>query len=427
MSLAKLQKFIQYIKDTNIMAADDIVRAVRQMSMFDRRLGQLSAFRGFIQPDQINVILLEQSRSGGLFGETAVRLKLMTPQQVDLILKLQKDDLFLFAQAAVTQKLTTTEKIIGHIKTFLGSNPELVKEAAQGPTQEKLGLDLQIRTVLKSIEEIAPLPATAAKAIVMLEDSKANLEEVGKVLSLDPGLSSTILRVVNSAFYGMRDRITSVGKAVVVMGIKKLRQIVIAASVMQKFQAVPQAFAQTFWERAVRTGEWSKTMAEAKRMDEVDEMFICGLLHDVGRILMAQYFRSHLTKIDQIMAGGKKMLDAERSVLGGTHADLGGYLFNVWRLPKETVQCAMFHHHDLQLLVNTPNLSEQVFVVHMASSICDIDPNLDALGYGEQLDQLSRRYAGPLKLNTNTLNMDKLAEKVDANYGNLLATFSGKG
>lgn len=425
MSLAKLQRFIQYLRANNVMAQDDVLRAVRQMSAFDRRLGQLGAFRGFIQPDQINTILLEQSRTGGMFGECAGRLNLMTSQQIGLLLKLQKDDLFLFAQAAVTQKLTTTDKIVTQIKTFLGANPDVAKEPEAPPSEEKAGLDRQVRTILKNIEEISPLPASAQRAVVMLDDPEVNLDKVGEVLSLDPGLTSTLLRVVNSAFYGLREKITTVTKALVVLGIKKLRQLVIAAAVMQKFQSVPPAFAQKFWENAVRTGQWTKALGEHRGTGEVDELFICGLLHNIGQLVSMQYFRPMQTKVDELVNAGKKPIDAEKVVLGGTHADIGGYLFNLWQMPKSTIQSTMLHHHDFQLLVNTPNLTESVYVVHMASAICEMDPNLDAFGYSEQLEKIGKIYREPLKLGAN-LNMDKLSERVEANYGQLITMFAGK-
>ncbi|MBI4180037.1 HDOD domain-containing protein [bacterium] len=425
MSLAKLQKFIQYLRGSNVMAQEDILRAVRQMSLFDRRIGQLSAFRGFIQPDQINTVLLDQSRNGGLFGECSVRLNLMNAQQVSLLLKLQKDDLFLFAQAAVTQKLTTTDKIVGHIKSFLGANPEAAREPDAPPSQEKAGLDRQVRTILKNIEEISPLPATAQRAVVMLDDPEVNLDKIGEILSVDPGLTSTLLRVVNSAFYGLRDKITSVTKALIVLGIKKLRQLIIAAAVMQKFQGVPPQFAQKFWENAVRTAQWSKGVAEFKRMPETDELFVCGLLHNIGHLIMMQYFRPQQEQIIKTSGAGRNILDVERSVIGGTHADLGGFLFNLWQMPKETIQCTMLHHHDLNILVNTPNLSEQVYVVHMASDICSLDPNLDAFAYAEQLDRIGQRYVELLKLGAG-FSIDKVSERVDASIGQLMGLFTGR-
>lgn len=425
MSLAKLQRFIQYLRTNNVMSQEDVLRAVRQMSVFDRRIGQLGAFRGFLQPDQINTILLEQTRTGVQFGECAVRINLLTSQQVGMLVRLQKDDLFLFAQASVVQKLTTTERVIGHIKSFLGANPDMAKEAEQEPSQEKVSLDREIRSVLKSIEEVSPLPASAQRAALMLEDPKVSLDKVGEVLSLDPGLTSTLLRVVNSAFYGLRDKITSVTKALVVLGIKKLRQLVVAAAVMQKFQSVPPKFAQAFWENAVRTAQWSKELGEHRKMAEIDELFICGLLHNIGHILSMQYFRAHQNKIDEMVAQGKKLLDAEKSVLGGTHADIGGFLFNLWQMPKPTVQSAMYHHHDFNLVLNMPNLTDEVLIIHMAAAICEIDPNLDAFGYSEKLEAIGKKYRGPLKLGEN-VNMDKLAERVDATYAQMIATFTGR-
>lgn len=424
MSLAKLQGFIQYLRASNIMAQEDILRAIRQMSAFDRRLGHLGAFRGYIQPEQINTILWEQARSGSRFGECAVRLKLMTEQQVVLLLRLQKDDLFLFAQAAVTQKLTTIDKVVAQIKAYLNVNPEMAKEAEAPPSEDRIQLDRQSRSVMRSIEEVSPLPATAHRAVSMLDDPDVHLDAVGETLTMDPGLTTTLLRVVNSAFYGLRDKVTSVSKAVIVLGIKKLRQLVIAAAVMQKFQAIPPQFAQKFWETSVRAAQWSKELAAIRNMAEADELFICGLLHNIGYLVTIQYFRTQQLQIEQLVQAGKRPLDAERAVMGGTHADVGGFLFNLWQMPKETIQCTMFHHHDLQLIQTMPNLHEAVLVIHMAGQICELDPNLDALGYSENLERIAKRYRPLLKL-PESLNMDSLAEKVDSNFGQLLENLGG--
>ncbi len=424
MSLAKLQGFIQYLRASNIMAQEDILRAIRQMSAFDRRLGHLGAFRGYIAPEQINVILLEQARSGTRFGECAVRLKLMTDQQVMLLLKLQKDDLFLFAQASVTQKLTTIDKIIGHIKAYLHANPDMAVEEAAAPTEENIQLARETRSILRNIEEVSPLPATAHRVVSMLDNPDVELERIGDVLSLDPGLTSTMLRVVNSAFYGLREKVASASKAVVVLGMKKLRQLVVAAAVMQKFQGVPAGFAQKFWENSIRTAQWSKEIGVHRGMSEADELFICGLLHNIGYLVIMQYFRPQQAEIDRMIQAGRQPIVAEKTVLGGTHADVGGFLFNLWQMPKETVQSAMFHHHDLQLLVNMPNLSESVIVIHMASAICELDPTLDALAYSETLEKLAGKYRQPLKIGER-INMDEMAERVEANFGQLATMIGG--
>lgn len=424
MSLAKLQRFIQFLRAGNLMASEDILRTVRHMSVFDRRLGHMGAFRGFIQPEQINTILLEQSRTGDRFGDCAVRLKMMTNDQVGILIKLQKDDLFLFAQAAVTQKLTTTERIISSIKSFLTDDPEAAAEAEPPRSDEKIHLDSQVRNIISGIEKIAPLPATAQRAVAMLEDPEVDLDRVGALLALDPGLTATLLRVVNSAFYGMRDKITSVTKALIVLGIKKLRQLVIAAAVMQKFQAIPPALAQRFWEQSMRVAQWCKEMGEYRHMDEVDEIFVCGLLHNIGHLVIVQNFRPQHHLIEEMTIGGRKLVDAEKSLLGGTHADIGGFMFSLWQMPRETIQSTMFHHHDLQLLTHSPNIEDAVFITHMAATIVDLDPNLDAMGYTEALERISQRYIDPLQLPAN-INLDDMASRVDASYKQVLSTFTG--
>jgi len=420
-SLARLNRFVLYARDRRILEQDDLLTAIRQMSAFDRRIGCLAAFRGYFQPEQINTVLLEQSRTGGMFGECATRLNLLTSPQIAALLRIQKDDLFLFTQAVVAKQIMTADKMVVHLKAFLDSQSETSNQDLRAPTEEKRMLDKQVREILRNIEAISPLPATAQRAIAMLDDPRADLDKVGRVVSLDPGLTSTLLRVANSAFYGMRDRVTSMSKAVVVLGTKKMRHLVIAAAIMQKFQSIPPAFTRTFWEASLRAGQWCKEIAVLRGMAEPDDLFICGLLHDIGRLVTMQYFRPIQTRLDELRAAGKPPIEAEKSVMGGTHADIGGFMFNLWQMPRATVQSAMFHHHDLRLVLTSPNMDESVPIVHMASAIIDMDPNLDALAHSDVLESIGRLYAPPLNLGTD-LNMDRLSDRVESNLGNLVGT-----
>lgn len=404
------------------MNQDTVDRAMQQMSVFDRRIGQLGAFRGFIEPDQINAILLDQTRNGGVFGECAVRMNLMSTKHIDHLLKLQNEEVFLFAQAVMALKLTTAEKIADHIKSFITAFPEVAKESAPTVSQEKRELDKHVQEVLKSVDSVSPLPTTVQRVMSMLNDPKVDLDKVGDALSADPGLSSTLLRVANSAMYGLRERVTSVRKAVTVMGIQKLRQMLLSSGVMEKFKSVPADFAQKFWEDALWTAQWSKELAAYRRMEEVDEIFVFGLLRNIGRLLIYQHFRPMLAKIDEQVKAGKTRLDAERAVLGGTHADLAGFLFNLWQMPKKMVESTMMQHHDLQLLLRMPNIPDEVLVVHMAVAIRETDPNLDSIAYQDELARIGNLYRDPLKLGAG-FKMQGLAEKVETNIGQILATF----
>lgn len=414
----KFEKFLEFIRIRQLMDETKLRRSVRQFKAFDRRVGQLATFLGYIQPEQVNSVLLEQSRNGGHFGECAIRLSMMTPQQVNRILSLQKDDLSIFAQAVGIQNAATSVEFTSFLTEFIAANPDATLETPPPQAAPDVELDGYVQKVLSRIEHISPLPGTVERLVSMLDNPEVKLDEIAEVLRLDPGLTSILLRVSNSAFYGLRSKIGSVKKALQILGTDKLRQLVIVAGIMQKFQSVPHDFALKFWENSMRTAEASKEIGKYCRIVELDELFVCGLLHNIGEMVIKQFFPHEWSEIQDILKGGKNPREAERQVLKASHADIGGLLFHIWKLPRNTIQCAMFHHHDLSLLTHTPHITDDAFIVHMASTICGLDSDLDAFSYSKALDVISAQYRHRLKY-PDILDLNNLMAKVDASIAHL--------
>ncbi len=421
MASAKLARFVSYLQERGLIDGNRIRRSYHQFQRFDRRIGQLAAFLGYIRPESINQVLLDQARTGGRFGECAMRLNLLTGEQIDRLLRLQKDDLSLFSQAMIgIQKSASAVEFTSYLTDFMRDNPEDAFAVVQAESADQI--HDSVRSILATIEHISPLPETVDRVIQMLDDPAVNLDEVAQVLKLDAGLTATLLKVANSAFYGLRTRIDSTKKALQVLGTDKLRQLIIVVGIMQKYQSVPSDYIRQFWEQSLRSAEFCKEIGKYCRIAELDELFICGLLHNIGEMVTRQFLPAQWEKIHDSSNGKKNLFETERENLGGTHADLGGFLFHIWGLPRQTVQSAMFHHHDFHLLVNTPNVSDEVFIVHMASTIAALDPNLNAFAYSKMLDVIADfyrsrlNYPAILDLNAVLTRVDAAVERLDQFY-----------
>lgn len=408
----RVDRFVDFIHTRKLIDESNIRRAVSQYKSFDRRFGQLASFLGYIQPEKVNAILHEQAQNGGMFGHCAMRLNLMEPEQVVRIASLQKDDLSIFAQAVGIQNAATSVEFTSVLTEFLRANPDASKEDAASSIDTANNVDEKIRNVLVYLESVSPLPGAVERVLAKLDDPEVNLDDVAQILKLDPGLTAMLLRVVNSAFYGLRSKIGSTKKALQILGTDKLRQLVIAAGIMQKFQALPEEFTYKFWENAMRTAECCKEIGKFCRIAELDELFVCGLLHNIGELVIKQFFVDHGNEIQNLVNEKKSLLEAEKQVLGGTHADIGGFLFHIWKLPRTTIQTTMFHHHDFEQLVHTPNIAEEVFIVHMASTLCGLDAGLGAAEYDKALDVIGKYYQTRLKF-PPILDLGKLMERVD--------------
>ena len=159
----------------------------------------------------------------------------------------------------------------------------------------------------------------------------------------------------------------------VVLGLKKIRQIIMTAGVMQKFQDIPTSLALKIWDHSILTGQWAKEIGLALTFKDTEEMFISGLVHNVGDLVLIQYFRNEYNAIQAHIKSGKTQIEAERLIIGGTHADIGAFVFETWQLSLETIQSAMFHHSPISMLADIKSLSKHAIILHLSVALADLE------------------------------------------------------
>lgn len=211
-----------------------------------------------------------------------------------------------------------------------------------------------VATAIQEISHIATLPEVTLKIIKLVEDPTSTAQDLHKVIAYDPALCSRLLKVVNSAFYGLPGQIGSINRAIVLLGLNAVKNIAIAASLAKLFRGgelSPNFSARDLWKHSIASAAASKMIADEIKLGLPDEAFLSGLIHDIGIIVEMQFDRHKLIDvIDQVQVDGdgapqKSMLDIERSVFGATHQDFGAGLCEKWRFPK-TFALVAGHHHD---------------------------------------------------------------------------------
>lgn len=400
MAYERLQSFIAYLRDNKQMSQKEIVQAVKVMNQLDRRFGQLGLMKGYLTPEAINKITLAQTQLDLKFGEIAVQLGYINEKQAEELLRIQRDELFAFVQATVTAGIMPLPKIVEKVKDYMLGNP---LAAGQKPQAKPSVLSEKIRETLKKIKGVAPLPQVVTKVMRMLDDPTISMEDVAKVIMLDVGLSSTLLRIVNSAFYGLRSRATTVTQTLVVLGSKKIKELVLVAGIMEKFKTIPKKYAEAFWLKSIYRGQWSKQIATLFKVEDLDAMFINGLVLDIGELMIIDQCPEEYNQIREKVTAGMPQSQAEREVLGGTHADISAFLFGFWKFPAQTIQCGMLHHHTVIDLMKVKNLTNEVYITNLAAAISDIDQSLDAYEYTERIGKLCADYASLLKKDLSAL------------------------
>ncbi|RMH30200.1 MAG: HDOD domain-containing protein [Planctomycetota bacterium] len=229
---------------------------------------------------------------------------------------------------------------------------------------------------LQGISHIATLPETTLKIIELVEDPSSTAQDLHQVVSFDPALSTRILKVVNSAFYGLPGQIGSINRAIVLLGLNAVKNIAIAASLAKLFRGgelCPQFNAKDLWRHSVAAAVASKMIADNLRLGLPDEAFLAGLLHDIGIVVEMQFDRQKLIdvinslNIDAEGVPQEDMLAAEERIFGATHQEFGQALCEKWKFPQAFRFVTGRHHDPLSLGEEHRTLAS---VVYVADRLC---------------------------------------------------------
>jgi HD-like signal output (HDOD) protein len=229
-----------------------------------------------------------------------------------------------------------------------------------------------IETAIRSISHIATLPEITIKIIALVEDPSSTAQDLHKVIANDPALCSRILKVVNSAFYGLPRQIGSINRAIVLLGLNAVKNIAIAASLTKLFRGgdlCPRFSARDLWIHSMAVGAGSKLICDTLKLGLPDEAFLAGLIHDIGIMVEMQAMKDKLVKVFETMrfnpdgSPASDMRQIESATCGADHCAFGAALCENWKFPKSFVHVAGGHHTPMDLPAANRMLSA---VVHAA-------------------------------------------------------------
>ena len=267
-----------------------------------------------------------------------------------------------------------------------------------------------VSRAIEGISHIATLPEVTLKIIELVEDPTSTAQDLHNVISNDPALCSRILKVVNSAFYGLPRQIGSINRAIVLLGLNAVKNIAIAASLTKLFRGgelCPSFSARNLWIHCVATAAGSKLICDELKLGLSDEAFLAGLIHDIGIMVEVQAMRHELTQVFEEMtfdsdgAPQCDMREVEQRILGADHTAFGAGLCETWKFPKSFSYVTRYHHDPSELPEAHRMLTSIVYVADRLSGQLDYgfrtdlvhleisSADLDALGLtAEQLERV---------------------------------------
>jgi len=231
---------------------------------------------------------------------------------------------------------------------------------------------LDAQTFLKKLDtipDIPTLPTIVIKVNKMLQDHDTSIKNLSKVIEKDQGMVAKILRLVNSTFYGFRSRITNIPHAVIILGFNTIRNAVVSVSIIKAFSGKEtfEGFTITeFWKHSIGVAVTSRYLAEQTRLDSPDDCFVSGLLHDIGKVVLSQYFTEFFGGVwKSVKEDGLSFYEAEQNMTPVNHAQIGGHLAKKWQFPTSLID-TITHHHGIRKSVSNLN---QLIIVHTANNI----------------------------------------------------------
>jgi len=173
--------------------------------------------------------------------------------------------------------------------------------------------------------------------------------QISEIIRRDPSLTSRLLRLVNSVYYGLTTPVNSIEEAVFYLGVRQIRQLTMVTPIIEDFQRLTKQCAfpwREFWQHSIGTAILTREVISTVQTPNDEADYVAGLVHDVGKIVMAWSFPEHFSEIHrQAVLGTEELTKIELEVLGIDHAELGALYLERHRLPDVMIRTARFHHH----------------------------------------------------------------------------------
>ena len=262
-----------------------------------------------------------------------------------------------------------------------------------------------------------------AKLTRIISNPKTTASDINTVLSADPGLVAKILKLVNSSYYGFSRRITTITNAVVILGFSQVRNLAISAFVFDAFadSGKDSRFdVNGFWKHSIGTAFISSGITRKLAPKIAENAFICGLLHDLGKFIMAQNASNHMSLVlDTVYEKDILFCQAEAEQLDYNHAILGAAAMEKWNLPEVLVEAVRHHHAPLEAPDNSRMLA-------CAANIADIAARAFLMGSSgdRRIPILTREVWNQIGLNWP--EMEAIVRGVATEYAESNALFSIK-
>ena len=239
-----------------------------------------------------------------------------------------------------------------------------------------------VEKILEKIDYIPPFPLTVSRVLYMMRDPEVKPEAVAEAVKFDQALTTNVLRYCNSSYFGLRRTISNLKEAIIYIGLTELKKIIVRSGTRQYFEKRKSGYEQNkgeLWTHVLAASILAEKIKVLIVDSNTDNVFIAALLHDIGKLVLSDFVEDFSVKIFKLIDDeGLSFLEAEKSVLGIGHAELGAVILEKWEFPEDIITAVKKHHTPIEAedtaLDNIVRLSDSLAMT---------------MGYGTSVDGLA--------------------------------------
>jgi len=260
--------------------------------------------------------------------------------------------------------------------------------------------------ILQKVSAFPSMPKAAIKLRSLISEEDVSIDEIEKVLRHDPGLAANVLRLANSAFFGIASKVTTLKHAIMLLGIRRFSKIAVGACMNKTIDTAVEGYGLSpgeLWLHSIAVSTTAEALAKNRKLAESNDFFTPALLHDLGKLVLGKFVKAEQPKFDSLVAEGVPFVIAEKEILNTDHAEIGALILSKWSFPDDLIDAVRWHHYPEG--IENPSLHPEI--LYLANLLCHSNDDSESVG-----DQLNLPYSSVLdRLHITPDHYEVFAEK----------------
>lgn len=231
--------------------------------------------------------------------------------------------------------------------------------------------------IIQKVSRFPNMPKAGLELRALLTEEDVATSEIEKILRHDPGLAANVLRLANSAYFGIPTKVSNLKHAIVLLGIQRFAQIAIGACMNKTMDTAVEGYGLSpgeLWLHSIAVSTTAEALAKNRKLPESRDFFTPALMHDLGKLVLGEFVKAKLPQIRDLIAKGVPYIMAEKEALGTDHAEIGALILSNWQFPAVLINAVHWHHYPEG--IEDSNLQPEI--IYLANLMCHFSKDLDS-------------------------------------------------